>query len=73
METVSFNAGWQTHGSGRNYASQTGITNRIYIYIYSTEILVFHKGDFFLNLRSLKYDRYEYGENSILFLQMQDL
>lgn len=24
METVSFNAGWQTHGSGRNYASQTG-------------------------------------------------
>lgn len=61
METVSFNAGWQTHGSGRNYASQTGInnsiyiasqtgiTNRIYIYIYiySTEILVFHKSDFF--------------------------
>lgn len=21
---LSFNAGWQTHGSGRNYASQTG-------------------------------------------------
>lgn len=27
----------------------------------------------YINLRSWKYDRYEYGKNSILFLQMQDL
>lgn len=24
VETVSFDAGWQTRGSGRNYASHTG-------------------------------------------------
>lgn len=49
VETVSFNAGWQTRGSGRNYASHTGIISKrkfctlknlyIYMYILYTGIL----------------------------------
>lgn len=50
METVSFDAGWQTRGSGRNYASLSSINGQLfkrhYLYVYAH---VLYKSIFYIS------------------------
>lgn len=50
METVSFDAGWQTRVSGRNYASLSGIRGQLfkrhYLYVYGH---VLYKSIFYIS------------------------